>query len=235
MKKYSLSLVVPAYNEELLLEEFIEESVADLEKVSDDYEIILVNDGSTDNTLPIAEKLAQRYKCLKIINLEKNSGVGVATRIGLKAASKEIIFNNTVDGFFNTKELPRFLEPLAEYDVVSGYRINLKSNSIYGKILTVGNYYLIKMLFPVKLKAYQTVQFFKKPVLDKIVIEADTTFVAPELLIKAHYLGYQIKELGTEYRKRKKGKGKCGKPINVVKSFINITKYWFKWRVLRKL
>lgn len=234
MQRYSISMVVPAYNEEELIGDFITQSISDLEQVSDDYEIVLVNDGSTDKTSAIAEKLAGTHPCLKIINLPQNSGVGVATKIGLRAATKEVVFNNTVDAFFDTKELPQFLPYLEDYDVISGYRTNLKSNNIYGKILTLGNYYLIKFLFLPKLRAYQTVQFFKKPFLDKIDIEASTTFIAPELLIKAYNLGCRIKEIGTEYKKRKKGKGKCGKPINVFKSFRDIIKFWFKWRIMRR-
>ena len=231
MKKYSLSLVAPVFNEEILLENFIKKTIIDLEKVTDDYEIILVDDGSTDSSIKIANRLQQANNKIRVIKLEKNSGVGVATKIGLKSAKKEVIFNNTVDSFFETEELPRFLKHLETYSVVSGYRTNLASNNLYGKILTLGNYYLIRILFPVKLKAYQTVQFFKKPALDKINIESTTTFVAPELLIKASQLGYEIKEIGTEYRKRLGGKGKCGKLKHVFRSFRDIISFWLKWRL----
>lgn len=229
MKCYSLSLVVPVYNEEELLEEFISRSMNDLERVSDDFEIILVNDGSTDRTLEISQRICSSNKNLRLISLEKNSGVGVATKVGLKAAVKEIIFNNTVDAFFNTEELPRFLSYIDDYDVLSGYRTNLKSNNLYGKILTVGNFYLIKILFMLNLRAVQTAQFFKKKVLDSIEIESNSTFVAPELLIKAAKLGYRIKEIGTVYQKRKAGKGKCGKISNVLDSFMEIIHFWYKW------
>ncbi|KKS34886.1 MAG: Glycosyltransferase [Parcubacteria group bacterium GW2011_GWC2_42_12] len=233
--KYSLSLVIPAFNEEELLAGIIRESAVELSKVSDDFEIILVNDGSTDRTGQIAQKLAEEFKFLKIVNLEKNRGVGEATIAGLLAAQKEIIFNNTVDAFFNIKELPRFLPYFASYDIVSGYRTNLKSNSIYGKILTIGNFRLIKFLFPrPKLRAYQTVQFIKNEVIKKIKIEAETTFIAPEILIKADHFGYKIKELGTEYQKRKAGEGKCGKPKFVIRSFYDILRCWFKWKILDK-
>jgi glycosyltransferase involved in cell wall biosynthesis len=216
------------------LEKFVFKSLDDLKKVSDDFEIILVNDGSTDKTLEISQGLCDSNSNLRLITLEKNSGVGIATKIGLKAASKEIIFNNTVDAFFNTKELPRFLESLNEFDVISGYRTNLRSNNWYGKALTVVNYYLIRVLFNPKLKAYQTVQFFKKEVLDKIEIESTSTFIAPELLIKANLLGYKIKELPTEYQKRLAGKGKCGTPKNIFRTIGNILKFWFLWRVLKR-
>ncbi len=234
MKKYSLSLVVPVYNEELILEDFVVESIDNLKKVTDDFEIILVNDGSTDKTGDILKQLEHCNNCIKVINFDRNMGVGVATKVGLKAAIKEVVFNNTVDAFFDLKDLPKFLQYLDKYDVISGYRINLKSNNLYGKMLTLGNYFLIRFLFQLKLKAFQTVQFLKKDFLDNIEIESSTTFVAPEILIKAHRLGYKIKEIETEYRKRKAGRGKCGKLVNVFKSLHDILKFWFKWIVFNK-
>lgn len=231
---YSLSMVVPAYNEDELLEVFVRKSMVDLSKITDDFEIILVNDGSTDRTPEIAGRLTKEFKNLRVINLEKNSGVGVATKTGLMAASKEIVFNNTVDAFFNMEDLPLLLKYLPDYDIVSGYRTNLKSNNIYGKLLTLGNYYLIRLLFGLNLKAFQTVQFFRNSFLQSIKIEADSTFMAPELLIKAHNLGKSIKEVGIEYQPRRAGKGKCGNPKNILRTIKDIFKFWFSWQFFRK-
>ena len=133
----SLSMVVTAYNEEELLGSFIRKSMSDLAKVTSDFEIVLVNDGSTDNTLEIAQKLATEFSNLRVINLDRNLGTGRNYVPGFAAASKEIVFNNTVDAFFDTEDLPLLLEHLDDYDVVSGYRSDLSANSLYKKILTV--------------------------------------------------------------------------------------------------
>ena len=78
---YRLSMVVAAYNEEELLEDFIRKSMRDLAKVSDDFEIVLVNDGSTDTTLDIARRLAEEFPELKLINLEKKAAIKLSEKI----------------------------------------------------------------------------------------------------------------------------------------------------------
>lgn len=232
---YSLSMLVPAYNEEELLEPFIRKSMHDLAKVADDFEIVLVNDGSTDNTLKVAQKLATDFSNLRIINLDKNLGTGKSILPAFAAASKEIVFINTVDAFFNTEDLPLLLEPLENYDVVSGYRSDLSANSLYQKILTVGNYTLVRLLFCLRLKAYQTVQFHRKLFLDSISIEAKSSFISPELLLKAHKVGKSIKEVKIKYHPRSAGKAKGGNIKTIWMTLKDILRLWFQWVILRRM
>lgn len=233
MKIRSISMVATAFNEEELLESFIEKSMNDIAKVSSDFEIVLVNDGSTDRTLEIARMCGNKYPNLKIVNLEKNAGTGANYIPGFKAASKEIVFNNTVDAFFDTADLPKLLPYLDEYDAVSGYRSDLKANNLYQKILTLVNYYLIKVLFRLNLKAFQTLQFHRRDYFDEINIEARSSFISPELLIKAMKLGKKIKEVEITFHPRKKGKPKGGKLSGVARSIKDIVGFWFKWEILR--
>jgi len=230
---FSLSMVVPAYNEEELLESFIRKSVSDLAKITSDFEIVLVNDGSTDNTLKIAQKLATEFSNLRVINLDRNLGTGKNYVPGFAAASKEIVFNNTVDAFFDTEDLPLLLEHLDDYDVVSGYRSDLSANSLYQKILTIGNYTLIRLVFRLSLKAYQTVQFHRKAFLDSISIEAESSFISPELLLKAHEMGKTIKEVKVKYHPRVGGEAKGGNPRAILRTLKDIIRLWIKWKILK--
>ena len=230
---YSLSMVVPALNEEELLEEFIHKSVRDMSAVSDDFEIVLVDDGSTDRTLEIAHELAKGIPQLKIVDLGRNLGNGANVMVGFRHATKEIVFNNTVDAFFNTEDLAQILPHLDRFDSVSGYRSDLSANSLYGKILTLGNLTLIRLLFPLKLKAYQTVQFHRRSLFDDIEIEARSSFVSPELLIKAHATGRTIGEVQVVFHPRTKGTAKGGGLKHVVRTFRDIFRLWWKWVVLR--
>ncbi len=234
MKKYSLSLVVAAFNEEEILEDFVRKSITDLSRVSDDFEIILVDDGSTDHSLEIENKLAKELPQLKIIPLKKNVGTGLNYIPGYKAASKEIVFPNTIDAFFNTEDLPQMLPFLENADVVSCYRTNLKANNLYQKILTLGNYFLIRILFPLKLRSYQSVQFHHREFLQGVAIESRSSFISPELLIKAAALGKSIKEVPFVFQPRRGGKAKGGKMKFVFRALWDILKFWLKWVVLRR-
>ena len=231
---HSLSMVAPAYNEEELLEEFVAKSVRDLSAVTPDFEIVLVNDGSTDRTMEIARRLARTVPQLKIVDLKRNVGNGANVMVGFRHATKEIVFNNTVDAFFNTEDLPWVMPYLDRYDSVSGYRSDLSANNPYQKLLTLGNMTLIRLLFPLKLKAYQTVQFHRRTLFDDIQIEARSSFVSPELLIKAHATGRTIGEVQVVFHPRTKGTAKGGGLKHVVRTFKDIFRFWFRWVVLRR-
>ena len=230
----SLTMVVCALNEEELIEEFFEKSIRDLSAVCKDWEILLINDGSTDRTSELAHAYAKRYPQIRIFDEAINRGPGVCIQIGFRNASKDIVFWNTVDMFFNTEDLTWVLPHLEEYDCVSGVRSDLKANSLYQKLLTVCNRGLIRSLFPVKLKAYQSVQFHPRQFFEQIRVEGSSSFVSAELLIKSHYLGYRLKELDVVFHPRTKGTAKGGGVRHVMRSMRDIFKYWWRWVVLRK-
>lgn len=232
---FSLSMVVPALNEEVLINEFFEKSVRDLSAVTSDWEIVLVDDGSADRTLELAGVWQERYpENIQVVSLGRNLGNGANVEVGFRHATKEIVFNNTVDAFFNTEDLTWVLPYLQQYDSVSGCRTDLSANNYYQKLLTMGNMALIRTLFPVKLKAYQTVQFHRRALFDQISIEGRSSFVSPELLIKAHYLGYSIGEVEVVFHPRTKGTAKGGGLKHVWRTFRDVIKFWFRWVVLKK-
>ena len=230
----SLSMVVPALNEDELVDEFLEKSIRDLSAVTNDWEIVFVDDGSTDKTVEYAQAWANKYPQINIISLGRNLGNGANVEVGFQHATKEVVFNNTVDAFFNTEDLEWIVPHLEQYDSISGYRSDLSANNPYQKLLTLGNLTLIRTLFPLKLKAYQTVQFHRRSLFEQIQIEGRSSFVSPELLIKAHYLGYSIGEVEVKFHPRLKGTAKGGGLKHVVRTFRDMMKFWFKWVVLKR-
>lgn len=227
-------MVVPALNEEELVDEFLEKSIRDLKAVTDDWEIVFVDDGSTDKTLEYAQAWADKYDRIQVVSIGRNLGNGANVEVGFRHATKEVVFNNTVDAFFNTEDLEWVVPYLDQYDSISGYRSDLSANNPYQKLLTLGNLTLIRTLFPLKLKAYQTVQFHRKSLFDQIRIEGRSSFVSPELLIKAHYLGYSIGEVEVKFHPRMKGTAKGGGLKHVVRTFKDMMTFWFKWVVQKQ-
>ena len=185
-------MVVPALNEEELIDEFFEKSVRDMAAVSKDWEIVLVDDGSTDQTLPLARAWEEKYpENIQVVSLGRNLGNGANVEVGFRHATREIVFNNTVDAFFDTEDLKWVLPYLQQYDSVSGVRTDLTANNLYQKMLTLGNLTLIRTLFPLKLKAYQTVQFHRRELFDQIKIEGRSSFVSPRASNQSPLLGLQ--------------------------------------------
>ena len=232
---HSLSMVVPALNEEELVDDFMVKSIRDLSAVAEDWEIVFVDDGSTDGTLALANSWAERHpERIKVVSLGRNLGNGANVEVGFQHCTKSIVFNNTVDAFFNTEDLTWILPHLDTYDSISGVRSDLSANNLYQKILTLGNLTLIRTLFPLKLKANQTVQFHTLSLFQQIRIEGRSSFVSPELLIKAHYLGYSIGEVPVTFHPRLKGTAKGGGVKHIYRTFRDIFSFWFKWVILKQ-
>ncbi len=227
--------MVPVFNEENILEHFARGAVAELRSFTDDFEIIFVDDGSTDASNEILNRLARELGWLVIVHLKANTGIGHATVEGIRRASKDIVFWNTTDRVINTTDTLRQALPLLEeYDLVSFYRDDLKANAFYQRLLTVGNNELIDFLFPWKFKAYQQFQFHHRSFLEDVEFEADSTFIAPELLFKARVAGKKNIELPTTFHTRPGGRAKGGKIRWVYKTFKDIIRLWFLWVILRR-
>ena len=117
-------MIFPAFNDEKTIEAMVAQAMEVLSDVTDDYEIVVVNDGSTDETERVLKEIALRTPCLTIISHETNEGYGAAVRRGLSHASKDLVFYTDGDGQYDPREL-RILLPLMTdtCDVVNGYRL----------------------------------------------------------------------------------------------------------------
>ena len=120
--KESVSLLAWGYNEEILIEAFLNRAVALLESTVEEFEIVFVDDGSTDRTGTIVDAYAVREPRLKVIHHERNRDVGVAIRTAVRNASKTYLLWETVDWSYDIKSLRVFLELMAHFDVVQGVR-----------------------------------------------------------------------------------------------------------------
>lgn len=238
ISKYSFSLWSWALNEEGLVEDFVQKSVGHLSRVSDDFEIILVDDGSTDRTWEIMSGLSKKYPMLKIIRHGENLQPGLCMHTCKKHTTKEIVFWNTVDMFFDTAQLPEFVKYLDEYDVVQGIRVDRKSNTyrgLYRRINSLINYYLIRLLFGVPLHDFQNVTFLRWDFIKSIEFDSASSFTNPECVIKAYYSGKKIKEVQMKHMDRSSGKAKGGRPNTVMIAVRDILKCFFLWRILRRV
>ncbi|MCD6583623.1 MAG: hypothetical protein J7K71_02935, partial [Candidatus Omnitrophica bacterium] len=102
------------------------------------------------------------------------------------------------------------------------------------RVTSLVNYYLIKILFRVKVSDFQFVQIYKKKLLERIKVESSGTFVPPELIIRALSKGYRMKEYQTVFYPRTKGKSKCGKPKVISNTLYEMFKFWWKFKILKK-
>jgi len=233
---YKISLVIPAYNEEELIEHAIKTSADFLSGIASDYEIIIVNDASSDRTGQIVDRYTQLNPKVKPIHNKDNLGSGRSLFIGLKKARYDFILTNFVDLPFDVKELPGALALLekSNIDFVVVTRRNRKANSIYRKITSLANYWLIRILFNLKAGDFQFVQVYKKKVIDAINIRSKGTFASPEIIIRALHEGFKMKEYNTVFHPRMGGNAKYGNPRLILQTIYEIVTFWYSWLILRE-
>ena len=147
----SLSVFFPCYNEQDNIERVVKSALDVLTALKIDFEIIIVDDGSKDKTGEIADPLAAEDKHIKVVHHSINRGYGAALQSGFKAASKEYVFYTDGDGQFDIKELPLLFKYMADYDIVTGYRIKRQDNLIR-KINAFCWTTLVNLLFGMKIK-----------------------------------------------------------------------------------
>lgn len=203
--KPSLSLIIPAYNEEGGIAAAIAESLQTLKSSGIPYEIIVINDGSTDNTKKIIEEKLGSDPRLKLFS-KANGGIGSAIRKGIEHAILEYITFVPVDSPLTPELLTAFLSHIGEADVLVSCRVARRGYSLRMKINSEIYRSMISILFGLRLKDYNWIHMYKRTAFDKdIKIECDGIFMLAEILIKAHRKGYTFCEFPVEMRERSMG------------------------------
>ena len=232
-----LSVFFPTYNEEGNIKKVVSDAKSVLQKVATKWEIIIVNDGSTDKTKEVAEALVKSDKQslplrggrIKLVNHPRNRGYGGALKTGLKSAKYEWVAFTDSDGQFDFSEISKFIAKKDEADLVLGFRIK-RADSFLRKVYTFGWKTLARILLGLKAKDYSCgFKMIKKEVFAKVqplVGEEKVTQI--ELLVKARKEGFRFAEVGVHHYPRLKGKQTGAKLSVVFKSVLDLFKLWEK-------
>ncbi len=220
MLKRSISLVMPVYNEREIIEDAVIASQERLGALSEDFEIIIVDDGSDDGTGDILRRICAGNDRLRVISNGGNMGSGLSLWRGLKHARKELALSNFADTPFDVAELekivPLFDDPLLDFVVVA--RKDRSANSLFRKLTSYVNFLLIRILFGTPIRDFQFVQVYKTSVLRDIEIRSSGTFVPPELMLRLIRGGCRYKQVISAFRRREKGVSKCGNFREIAKT-----------------
>ncbi len=223
-----ISVVYPAYNEEGNIRATVSRSLEALRAQFDRYEVIIVNDCSTDDTARIAGSLAAEHPSVTVLHNERNLGVGPTVLRGLSHARFGLVFHSGMDYPFDLADLARMTPLLSEADVVVAVRGRAAGDSRYRRLISFINRKLLDYVFGLGLGDYNFVQLYRKEVLDAVVVDARSPgFIMPETLIRAHDLGFRIKTVEIEYHPRKQGVSVCGRPGVLLASLLDLVR--FRW------
>ncbi len=205
-KLSSLSIFMPAYNEEGNIATTIIDARSAAKQVARAYEIIVVDDGSRDRTGEVVHELAQHDQNIKLVVHKQNKGYGAAVKTGLKACKNDWIFFTDSDGQFHYDELPKFVSSSSKYDLVIGYRQKRMDPFhrvfVAQVLLKVWNF----VLFGLTVRDVDCAfKLFKKEVKDAVHIDTESAITVTEFIVKAKSLGYKILQLPVTHYPRKFG------------------------------
>lgn len=218
LKPLSLSIFFPCYNEEENVERVTLAALAAAPAFADDFEIIIVNDGSRDRTGEIADRLAARHPNVRAVHNNPNRGYGGALQRGFREARKNWIFYTDGDGQFDFNEIPRALPLLERYDIVSCYRqvradpLNRRINAwLWGRV--------VNSIFGFRIRDVDgAFKIYPRTFIEEIEMKSNSALIDAEMLARAHYLGYTIGQTGVTHYPRTAGKQTGANLSTIVKT-----------------
>ncbi len=226
-KTNSISMIFPMYNEERNILPMVKEAIEVLNSITDDIEIVIVDDASTDNTGKIADKLAHKDGRIKVIHHQRNRQLGGALKTGFSNATKELILYSDADRPFDMREVSRAVELIKDADIVSAYRINRTADGFRRTIYSYGYNFLIHRLFKLGVKDVNfSFKLIRRKMFDKVKLKSEGSFIDAELLIKSQYYGFKIVQFGTKYFPRHKGVSRLSSLSVIFKILKEICLLW---------
>ncbi len=210
--RLSLSLVMPGLNEEASVEGAVRRSLAALEKHADEFEIIVIDDGSTDGMGAIADRLAGENPRVRVIHNERNLNYGISLARGIRAARCDWILHNGMDLPLAPEDLPLFRPQFVAADVIVVRRTSRAAHSPWRKLTSWVNNALLRLLFAPKVGDLNFTQFYRRAWVQGVEITSTSpAFVTPELILRAQHGGRVVREVEAEFRRREAGKAHFGK------------------------
>jgi len=206
MSKFSISAILPAHNEAENIKTTVENCVSYLKQNTSDYEVIVVNDGSSDNTKQIVEELSSANPKVVLVNHEINKGYGAALRSGFDEAKKEFIFFMDSDGQFDIQDLDRLLPLASMENVVIGYREDRADSAVRSLNAWMYGMY-IYLMFGLNVKDMDCAfKIFPTEAYQNITpIKAGGALFTAEFLIKLKRAGFNFKEVPVRHFPRQFG------------------------------
>ncbi len=222
-----VSIVLPAYNEALNLQPLLFEINEALGKLGWDYEVIVVNDGSSDGSRELLDGLAVHDSHLKPIHHERNRGYGGALQSGFAAATKPWIFFMDADRQFDIREIALLAEKSDRYDYIAGYRANRQDH--WMRKLNAWLFHLgIAFCFGLWYRDIDCAfKLIRREIIERAKLESQGAFINTELLLRARQYGYRIFQLPVSHYPRTKGNPTGANPAVILRAIKEIIIFRF--------
>ncbi len=225
----SISAVLPAYNEEALIGETVRGVAEALGRVTSDYEIVVVNDGSRDRTREVVLSLAAQDSRVRLVSHSRNRGYGAAVATGFASATKELVFLTDGDKQFDAREIERLMPELQRADIAIGYRSPRRDPAIR-RLNGWGWNLLVNSLFGYVARDVDCAfKLFRRDILRTLKVYTSGATFSAEFLIKARRQGYRIAEVPVSHYPRRAGQATGAKPEVILRAFRELL--WLRFHL----
>jgi glycosyltransferase involved in cell wall biosynthesis len=229
----SVSVVFPMYNEEDYVERAVAAARAALEDLRADFEIVIVNDASTDRTGEKADALAREDSRVRVAHNERNRTLGGTLRRGYALATKDLVLYSDADLPFDFRELGRAIH-LLEYqqaDVLAAYRFDRTSEGLQRTFYTLAYSALVRTLFRLRLRDINfSFKLFRRSLLERIELKSEGSFIDAEFLLRARGAGATIVQMGVDYFPRVRGVSNLASPAVIAGILREMARLWRELR-----
>ncbi|MCL2425547.1 MAG: glycosyltransferase [Oscillospiraceae bacterium] len=216
----SLSLIITAYNEAPIIKDCVQTCIDSLAAQFTDYEIILINDASVDNTGQIMDKLALEHQRIICLHNSTNQNMGASVQRGMSVATKDYVTFNAADLPFDPSKYKDIINQAPDADMIVVERIKYKGTTLNRRILSKLNRAIMHILFPRLMRGLHDTNYFqitRKSALPNIMPQAQgPIFTWPEMVFRARHSGMNVVPIEAEYKPKHERKGAFGKPHDIL-------------------
>ena len=228
MGRISLTAFFPAYNDQHTIEGIVRTVADEIRKVTDDFEVLVVDDGSKDETRAVLDRLKRELLFLRVIHHERNLGYGAALITGFQNAKKDLIFYTDGDGQYDVRELHNLLARLKpNVDLVNGYKV--KRADAWHRIL-IGVIYrrLMRWTFRLSIRDVDCdFRLFRRYVFEKISLESRSGVICVEMAKKFEEAGFRMVEVPVSHYPRMHGRSEFFRVRHLAYTFKGLLKIWW--------
>lgn len=224
--KTSLSIVLPAYNEEANIERAVEKAIEAGSRLADPFEVIVVDDGSKDGTGAVVQALIRKDSAhIRLLTHKPNQGYGAALRTGFEHARYNLVFFTDSDNQFDISEIEYFIPLMSDYEMVTGFRV-YRYDTVMRCILSWIYNRIVGVLFRLRVRDVDCAfKLMRREVVQQVTIQCENFFVNTELLAKARKWNFRIAEKGVRHYPRMAGETTV-RPSDIPRTLGTIFRMW---------
>ena len=231
----AISVFFPAYNDAGTIASMVVSARMAVRELTDDFEIVVVNDGSRDHTADVLAELERIIPELRVVQHEKNQGYGGALRTGFASAAKELVFYTDGDAQYDPREVKALVDVMDDgVDFVNGYKIG-RSDPLHRIIIGRLYHWTVRIAFGLQLRDVDCdFRLFRKSIFDRVELTKSSGVICVELVKKVQDAGYSIREVPVHHYHRAYGKSQFFNFPRVIRTLYDLFRLWVDL-VIRKV